>query len=49
MFFLKEKVGILGYCIICAIALFFANIWLGVVVTAVGTLFGAIILYAVLM
>ena len=42
-----KKRGFWGYCIICAIA-FFANIWLGVVVTAVGILFGAIILYAVL-
>jgi hypothetical protein len=42
-----KKWGFWGYCIICAIA-FFADIWLGVVVTAVGTLFGAVILYAVL-
>jgi len=42
-----KKWGFWGYCIICAIA-FFANIWLGVVVTAAGTLFGAAILYAML-
>jgi len=42
-----KKWGFWGYCIVCAIA-FFANIWLGVVVTAVSTLFDAIILYAVL-
>jgi hypothetical protein len=42
-----KKWGFWGYCIICVIA-FFADIWLGVVVTAVGTLGGAVVLYAVL-
>jgi hypothetical protein len=42
-----KKCGFWGYCIICAFA-FVADIWLGVVATAVGTLLGAVILYALL-
>ena len=42
-----KKWGFWGYCIICASA-FITNIWLGAVITAIGTIFDAIILYAVL-
>jgi membrane-associated HD superfamily phosphohydrolase len=42
-----KKWGFWGYCIICAIA-FITNIWLGVVITAVGTLFDVVILCATL-
>jgi hypothetical protein len=42
-----KKWGFWVYCIACVMA-FIANIWLGVVVTAVGILVSAVILYAVL-
>lgn len=45
--FRGKKWGFWGYCIICGIA-FITNIWLGVFVTAVGTLFSVVILYVVL-